>query len=180
MAARRTATYDLVTAALLTALLAASAWIAIPLGAVPITLQTFFVVLAALLLPARWVAASLGLYLLLGVAGLPVFSGGNGGLGVLFGPTGGYLLGFLIGATLGAVARTVAAKRLSDIASDAIAAVVVIVVTYTCGVVQLALVANLTMMQAVAAGALPFIVADAIKAAVAVAAAQVIRRSRST
>lgn len=179
MTARRTATSHLVTAALVTALLAASAWISIPLGAVPVTLQTFFVVLAALLLPARWVAASLGLYLLLGAAGLPIFSAGNGGLGVLFGPTGGYLVGFFVGGTAGAVARATAVKRLPDLAADAIAAVVVVVVTYACGVLQLALVANLTMMQAVTAGAVPFIVPDAIKAAVAVAAAQVIRRSRA-
>ena len=98
-------TLDLATAALVTALIAASAWITLPLGAVPVTLQVFFVVLAALLLPPGWAAASMLAYVVLGAAGLPVFSGAQGGLGVLAGPTGGYLIGFVAGATLGSVLR---------------------------------------------------------------------------
>ena len=74
-------TLDLATAALVTALIAASAWLTLPLGAVPVTLQVFFVVLAALLLPPGWAAASMLAYVVLGAAGLPVFSGAQGGSG---------------------------------------------------------------------------------------------------
>jgi biotin transport system substrate-specific component len=160
------------------ALIAASAWIAIPVGAVPVTFQVFFVVLAALLLPPAWAAASMGAYLALGAIGLPVFSGGQGGLGVLAGPTGGYLFGFLAGAFLGSLVRRPLAGRAPAVAADAVAAVTVVAVVYVFGVAQLAVVANLSTLQAVAAGVVPFIGADALKAAAAVAAASAIRRAR--
>ncbi|HSK46573.1 MAG TPA: biotin transporter BioY [Coriobacteriia bacterium] len=178
MTSRRAYTTNLVTAALVAALLAASAWITIPVGAVPVTLQVFFVVLAALLLPPRWAMASMGLYLALGAAGLPIFSGANGGLGVLLGPTGGYLWGFLLGAGTGALARTALEGRVRPVLADAIAALDVIAVVYIVGAAQLAFVANLTAGQAITAGILPFILPDLAKAAVAAVAASAVRRSR--
>jgi len=87
-------------AAVLAALTGAGAVISIPLGPVPITLQTFFVILAGFLLGARWGFISITLYLLLGAAGLPVFSGGAAGAGHLLGPTGGYLISFPFGAAV--------------------------------------------------------------------------------
>ena len=78
---------------------AAGAYLIIPLPPVPITLQTLFVWgLAGALLGARLGALSQLVYLLIGIIGLPVFAGGKAGLGVLFGPTGGYLIGFVAGA----------------------------------------------------------------------------------
>jgi len=76
---------------------ALSAQIAIPLpfSPVPITGQTFGVVLVGALLGSRLGAAAMVLYLLEGLAGLPVFAGARAGLAVLAGPTGGYLLGFV-------------------------------------------------------------------------------------
>ena len=82
-------------AALLAALTAVGAYIAIPIGPVPIVLQNLFVYLMGLLLGLRWGLAGIGVYLLAGAVGLPVFSGGRGGLGHLIGPTGGYLVGFV-------------------------------------------------------------------------------------
>ena len=76
------------------------AWISIPLGDTVFTLQTFALFLTLLLLGGRltfWVCAA---YLLLGAAGLPVFSGFRGGIGMLLGPTGGYLWGFLASAVM--------------------------------------------------------------------------------
>ena len=84
-----------VYASLLAALTAAGAYLAIPIGPVPIVLQNLFVFLSGLLLGPRWGVASVGVYLLAGVLGLPVFAGGVGGIGRFAGPTGGYLLGFL-------------------------------------------------------------------------------------
>jgi biotin transport system substrate-specific component len=65
---------------------------------VPFTLQTFFVLLVGALLGKKSGAASMGLYVILGVAGLPVFSGASFGMARIFGPTGGYLLSFPITA----------------------------------------------------------------------------------
>lgn len=84
------------------ALIAASAWIAVPLpfSPVPVTAQTFAVLLVGSVLGARRGAAAAIAYLGEGSLGLPVFAGGSGGAHVLAGPTGGYLAGFVAGAWL--------------------------------------------------------------------------------
>lgn len=81
--------------ALFSALLAVCAWISVPVGDISFTLQTFGVFLALGLLGGKWGTASVFVYLLLGAAGVPVFSGFRGGIGALAGATGGYLVGFL-------------------------------------------------------------------------------------
>lgn len=83
--------------AMFTALLAVCAWISIP-SPVPFTLQTFGVFLAAGLLGRNKGAIAVLAYILLGAVGLPVFSGGRGGIGIILGETGGYIMGFLPGA----------------------------------------------------------------------------------
>lgn len=82
--------------ALLAALMCLCGWISVPAGTVCLTMQSFGVFLTVLLLGGLDGTVALLLYLLLGIVGLPVFSGGRGGLGVLLGPTGGYLLGFAL------------------------------------------------------------------------------------
>jgi len=83
---------------LFSALLAICAWIALPLGDVAVTLQTFGVFLCLGTLGGKRGTVSVFVYLLLGCVGLPVFSGFRGGLGALLGTTGGYLTGFLFSA----------------------------------------------------------------------------------
>ena len=87
-------TRDLTLIAVFAAVIAVCAWISIP-AAVPFTLQTLGIFLAVGLLGGRRGTISVGVYLLLGAVGAPVFSGFNGGIGYLLGATGGYLLGFL-------------------------------------------------------------------------------------
>ena len=91
-----------VFSALFSALIIVGAYLKIPVGPVPIVLANFFVLLAGVLLGPKWGAASVGLYLLLGVVGLPVFAGG-GGIAYLTGPTGGFLIGYLPAAFLAGV-----------------------------------------------------------------------------
>jgi biotin transport system substrate-specific component len=81
----------MVYASLFAALTAVGAFLAIPIGPVPIVLQNMFVYLAG----GRWGLASVGVYLLAGACGLPVFAGGLGGISRFIGPTGGYLIGYL-------------------------------------------------------------------------------------
>ena len=81
---------------LFAALLAICAWICIPAGDISFTMQTFGMALALLLLGGKWGTVSIGIYLLLGAVGLPVFSGFRGGFGILLGVTGGFLWGFLL------------------------------------------------------------------------------------
>jgi biotin transport system substrate-specific component len=168
----------LVVSALIAALMAAAAWISIPIGAVPVTLQVFVVVLAALLLPAGWATGALAIYLLLGAIGVPVFASGHAGLGVIAGPTGGFLTGFMIGAGLGALGRqTMEALKAPQIAADIACAATVIFVIYACGWAQLALVAHLSAGKAFLVGVVPFVGIDAIKAAVAILVANGVRRA---
>ena len=90
-------TTGLVQISAFAALMALCAWISVP-ALVPFTLQTFGVFLAAALVGAKKGTLAVGLYIALGAAGLPVFSGGQAGWGVLLGQTGGYITGFLPGA----------------------------------------------------------------------------------
>ena len=84
--------------ALLAALTALCAWLSIPVPPVRFTLQTFAIALGLLALGGKWGMVSVGLYLLLGIVGLPVFSGFRGGVAALLDPTGGFLWGFFLGA----------------------------------------------------------------------------------
>ena len=96
-AKRRRSLRAMALVALMAVVICVCAWITVPF-AVPFTMQTFGVFAALLLLGGRDGTAAVGLYLLLGCVGLPVFSGWRGGLGHLLGPTGGYLIGFLAAA----------------------------------------------------------------------------------
>ncbi|MGI5970504.1 MAG: biotin transporter BioY [Oscillospiraceae bacterium] len=89
---------DMALCALFAAVITVCSWITIP-AAVPFTMQTFAVFLAGGLGGGKRAAASVLVYVLLGAAGLPVFHGFTGGIGILLGSTGGYILGF-IGAAL--------------------------------------------------------------------------------
>jgi len=153
----------MVYAAMFGAATAAGAWLIIPLPPVPVTLQTFFMALAATLLGPRLGAMSQGVYVLLGIMGLPVFSGGKAGLGVLLGPTGGYLVGFVAGAWLiGLLVRTGGRPGPVRIALAVTAGYLLV---YALGVSGLCLIARLSPVEAVAVGVLPFLVGDALKAA---------------
>ena len=86
---------NLLLCSLFAAFLAVCSWISVPVLTVPFTLQTFGVFLTLCFLGGRLGTVTVLLYLTLGAIGVPVISGFRGGIGVLLGPTGGYLLGFL-------------------------------------------------------------------------------------
>ncbi|MDZ4655384.1 MAG: biotin transporter BioY [Coriobacteriia bacterium] len=171
-------TRTLVVSALLAALIAVSAFIAVPFGEVPFTLQTLLVALVALVLPPAAAAGAVGTYVLAGAVGMPVFAGGKAGLAVLAGPTGGFLVGFVGGAWLGSAVRLVLAKRFPGIVADVAAVATVIAVTYVVGWAQLAFVTGMGAKQAVVVGVLPFLLVDALKGAGAVAVAGALRKAR--
>ena len=100
-------------------------------------------------------------YLLLGIIGLPVFAGGKAGLGVLFGPTGGYLIGFVVAAFV--IGKLVALKNRPGFAWICLSLAAGTAVIYALGVLQLSLVARLTPLKALTVGVLPFLPGDAVK-----------------
>ena len=155
----------IVYASMFGAATAAGAYMVVPIPPVPITLQTLFLGIAGLLLGARLGAMSQVVYVMTGAIGLPVFAGGKAGLGVLFGPTGGYLLGFIAGAyTIGKLAELRPAWGAAWAVFALSAGTVVI---YTLGIAQLSLVAQLPVLKAVAVGVVPFLPGDAVKIGVA-------------
>ena len=90
---------DMTLIALFAALIAICSWLTIP-APIPVTMQTFAVFFTLLSLDGRRGGLCIILYLLMGAVGLPVFSGFQGGLSALLGPSGGYLLGFAVAAAL--------------------------------------------------------------------------------
>ena len=152
-------------AALFAAVISLLAQVSLPLpfSPVPITGSLFGIFLAGALL-GRFGVTPVLVYLLLGAAGLPVFAQARGGLNILAGPTGGYLLGFILGAYL--LGWIVEQKGSSWLPLTA-GMLVCLAAVYTVGTFQLALVAGYTLPQALWAGTLPFIPLDLVKIALA-------------
>ncbi|MFH1992834.1 MAG: biotin transporter BioY [Pseudomonadota bacterium] len=162
----------MVYASLLAALTAAGAYLAIPIGPVPIILQNLFVFLSGLLLGSRWGFASVAVYLLAGAVGLPVFAGGLGGIGRLAGPTGGYLVGFLPAVW---VIGWISERSKTNIFADVFAMICGAVITYAFGVTWLKTVTGMTLTKTLAVGVYPFLFGDAVKIAAAVLIADALR-----
>lgn len=152
---------SMVYASMFGALTAIGAFIVIPLQPIPFTLQTFFTAIAGTMLGGYAAAVSQVVYVILGCIGLPVFAGGKAGLGVLFGPTGGYLIGFIIGAYI--IGKIMEARKQAGIVYTAMAILAGDLVIYTVGTLQLAVIAQLSPIKAVMVGVVPFVWAEAIK-----------------
>jgi biotin transport system substrate-specific component len=162
----------MVYASLFAALTAAGAYLAVPIGPVPIVLQNLFVFLAGLLLGSRWGLASVAVYLLAGLVGLPVFAGGTGGIGRIFGPTGGFLLGYLpVVLLIGRITERRPSRMLRDVLAMALA----VAAHYACGVPWLAIVTGMPLEKALLAGMVPFLPGDALKVAAAALIAKALR-----
>jgi biotin transport system substrate-specific component len=162
----------MVYASLFAALTAVGAFLAIPIGPVPIVLQNMFVYLAGLLLGGRWGLASVGVYLLAGACGLPVFAGGLGGISRLIGPTGGYLIGYLPAVFLiGKISQKAKPRAVSDV----LAMICGTLVLYACGVSWLKIVTGMSPAKALALGMAPFLIGDALKIAAAAVIAKALR-----
>ena len=170
-----TASTDLkmtVYSSLCVALIAMGAFIAIPIGPVPIVLQNMFVLLAGLLLGPLWGLACVAVYLIIGLAGLPVFAGGTSGLGKLFGPTGGYLLGYLPCVYITASISKGLGKKLPF---DILAMVTGSLIVYAAGVPWLKAVTGMSLEKALMAGMVPFLIGDALKIIAAAFIAKALR-----
>ena len=160
--------------ALIAALIAVSSWFPIPIGPVPISLQTMFVLLSGLLLGPRNGAIAILLYIGAGCIGLPVFSGGKAGFGIFaWGPTSGYLWGWIPAA----IVTGLSVRGRSPSLFTALAGCIVASCLYmTIGWLRLASVLNVSLLQAFTVGVAPFLIGDAIKC---VAAAGIYRYLRT-
>jgi biotin transport system substrate-specific component len=149
-----------VLASLMAALTAVGAYIHIPIGPVPMVLSTLFVLLSGLLLGSRWGLISMGIYLLIGAMGIPVFAGGKGGIAHFFGPTGGYLLGYVLSAW---ITGFISERSRGSAALDVIAILVGSLAVYWIGVPWLKIMMKMSWTKTFAAGMIPFLIGDAVK-----------------
>ena len=152
----------------LTAMLAAALCIlgpvTLPVGPIPLSLTTGVLMGMALMLGARRACLCCGVYLMLGLLGLPVFSGFTGGVGALLGPTGGFLLGYLpLTAWCG-----LACARMSDRCRQALTLMVGTMALYAVGTIWFAHLTGSSFMASLAVCVLPFLPGDALKIAAVV------------
>lgn len=158
-------------------LIAVCSWISIP-AAVPFTLQTFAVFTVAGIIGGKRGFISMLVYILLGMAGIPVFSGGTAGIGVLLGSTGGYIIGFL-----GSMLVMWAAERIfgKGLAVQVISMISGLLVCYAFGTIWFMAVYAQSNGEAGLAAVLgwcviPFIIPDAVKIALAVVISRRVRK----
>ncbi|MCL1918037.1 MAG: biotin transporter BioY [Peptococcaceae bacterium] len=163
--------HRVVYCALFTALIIIGGYISIPIGPVPMTLADFFVMMAGLFLGLRYGVISVVVYIGLGALGLPIFAGGRAGLGVLMGPTGGFLIGYVcmaaaIGVIMGkgkvSTVRCVMALLAGNIFLYAMGISWLKIVAPYMGVIP-----QMSWPAALAAGLIPFVPGMVVKIAVA-------------
>lgn len=184
-------TRSVVFCALSIALMAVAAWVTVPFGPVPFTLQTLAVMFVLFALTPTEALVAIGGYLVLGGIGLPVFSSFKGGLAALLGPTGGFIVGFFVAAAVALgvayLVRNVslfnsetertffgASIKAGVLARNLLMGIVFLVVLYGFGWAWLAISANMDPMAAFAAAVAPFVVIDLLKMVAAVLLAQAV------
>jgi len=168
---RKWKTIDMAYIALFAVLMAVCSWISIP-AVVPFTLQTFGVFVAVSVLGGKRGTLAVVLYLLMGIVGLPVFAGFSGGLGVLLGSTGGYIIGFIVMAVIAGLFIDNCRKPWIQL----IGMVVGTIVCYLFGTVWFCIVAGYTFQAALAVCVIPFIPADLVKMIIAMIIGPMIKK----
>lgn len=171
---------SMVMTSLFAALLAVSSQISIPIGPVPITMQVLLVLLLGMVLGSRLGPASLAVWVLLGIFGLPVFAQSKAGAAVLIGPTGGYIFGYFICAY---IVGYVAEHFELTYKNTAVAMFFGLVVIYVIGLggfmlsFEYVLNKPMTLERALQLSVLPFLPLDIMKAIAAVYLGVRVRRS---
>lgn len=163
----------LVTCALFTALMCICGPLSIPIGPVPVSLTNLVLYFAIMILDTKKTFISYIVYLLIGIIGLPVFSGFQGGIGKIAGPTGGYLVGFLLMIIVGGI---IMEKTKANIVFTIIGMILGTVVCYAFGTGWFVYLMKTTVSAALSLCVWPFIPFDLVKIVVAVIVGKNIRK----
>lgn len=150
---------ELSLVALFSALTAVGGFISIPFYPVPLTLQVFFVLLSGAVLGKRLGAFSQIVYIGIGAIGAPVFHNLTGGIGILLGPTGGFLFGFVPGAYVSGLFY----ERIRNDKIRFSGLLISLVPIYLLGIIWLSFVTGMPIEKAFLLGGLPFIPGDLVK-----------------
>jgi biotin transport system substrate-specific component len=137
----------------------------IPLGPVPVNFTHVSVFMAAGLLGAKYGALSQVIFVLMGAAGIPVFTGLTGGLGIVFGPTGGFIIGYIVCAYIVGLIAGHWGYSVKALASAMYAGWAV---TYICGVAWFMYVTQMSFIAALPVCVLPFLPGDALKTIISI------------
>lgn len=170
---RKATTYQLCVTGLMAAVMCVLGPMSIPIGQVPISFTNLVIYLAVFLLGTRLGTVSYIVYLLLGMAGLPVFSGYTGGLGKLAGPTGGYLVGFILMAL---ICGFFIEQRSTSPAWCFAGMVLATAVAYFFGTVWFVLMMDCEIWYALTVCVFPFVPGDLLKILAAYALGREIRK----
>ena len=173
---RSTHTYVMVTTAFMAAVTCILAPLSIPIGPVPISLTNLAIYLSLYLLNWKRGTISYCLYLLIGLAGLPVFSGFSGGIGKLAGATGGYIIGFIPMAIIAGIIIDHFRKRWIQL----LGMILGTAVCYVFGTAWFCMQAGYTVSAALAVCVIPFIPGDLVKMVIALTIGPVIRQRTET
>ena len=174
----RISTKSIATCALCVALLVVSCLFTIPIGPIPFTLQTAVVILIALLMTPQQAAVTTGVYLLMGAAGLPVFSGMTGGI---IRASSGFLFSYFIGTIVASAVRLQLERRgVKQIACDVVTAVLVISISDVLGWLWMMFFTQTDPLAAFLMADAPFIAIDCCKGAVAIVVATAVRKALKT
>lgn len=150
---------DICICALFSALLCICSVVKIPIGTVPVTLATFGVMLLSLVLGSKKASLCIAVYILLGLFGLPVFSGGSAS--AFIGPTGGYIWSYLFMPFI--INFFVSKSKKSYFAGSAAGCGLALIFCYICGILQYAFCTSTNLLLAVPVCILPFLPADILK-----------------
>ncbi|MDO4803630.1 MAG: biotin transporter BioY [Lachnospiraceae bacterium] len=164
---------SMATAAVMTALTCIFGPLSIPIGPIPFSLAPLCIMISVYVLGMKRGTLATALYLLIGLTGIPVFSGFTGGPAKLFGPTGGYLVGYiLLAAIAGYFIERFPGRYLRQFAGMSLG----MAVLYALGTLWLAYSAGMTAGAAFAAGVAPFLLPDLLKIALSIAVGAQVRQ----
>ncbi|MGL4990562.1 MAG: biotin transporter BioY [Sarcina sp.] len=153
-------TRDLVLCAIFAAIIAILAQISIPLpGGVPLTMQTLGIGLAAIILKSKRAFFAVLIYVLMGAIGIPVFANFTGGIGIILGPTGGFIIAFPIMAFIIGLFSERTNKRYLEFIGFSIGTIF----TYIIGTVQFSLVTGDSLYKGLLLCVVPFVITDLVK-----------------
>ncbi len=149
--------------AILTTIFSIACSIVIPFGLIPISLSTLFLCVLSTILKPKEILISIVLYLFLGIIGIPVFAGFQAGLGVLIGPTGGYLVGYLFSGFVMSLINHKVKRKAYWLFSFLIGTLIL----YLFGTIQFMLIMRLSFLESIVVTVYQFVIGDILESILA-------------
>ncbi len=175
-------TTELVFTAVMAALCCVLGPLSIPIGAVPVSLTVVSVFLCVFVLRTKLGTLAYVIYLLLGMVGLPVFSGFTGGVAKIAGPTGGYLVGFILMAVISGlfIDKSFAFQGAKRIVVQAVGMILGLAVCYLFGTVWFVILMDVSFSYAMGICVIPFLPFDALKIVICIVLGNALRKALSS